>query len=238
MPAGAPRSLYCGTGLRLPRFDRLREGSSRHGLARTIEASRGHKIIVYEPRVTSFKGRELSANAATAIQPPGDDEPTFGAIWFERGSQDDLQRQVRRDRGNGSHALEVPARTRRRWRRRSARSWSASCRSRIAPGRSTASTRVSRPRRRRPPRRRRSGTTPRKFSFRPSPPCCSSIRGSRKPGPLPTRTSLVWSTRTSSSRTTAEERTTTWPTAPTGTSRRIPWDRGRSSRILPLTSRR
>ena len=52
------------------------------GWPRTIETSRGHNIIVYEPRVASFKGNTLTADAAAAIQPPGDGEPTFGAIWF------------------------------------------------------------------------------------------------------------------------------------------------------------
>jgi hypothetical protein len=57
-------------------------GPPETGWPRVIEASRGHSIVVYEPRVTSFKGRVLTANAATSIQPPGDEEPTFGVIWF------------------------------------------------------------------------------------------------------------------------------------------------------------
>jgi hypothetical protein len=52
------------------------------GWPRILEASRGHSVVVYEPRVTSFQGRELKCNAAASIQPPDDAEPTFGAIWF------------------------------------------------------------------------------------------------------------------------------------------------------------
>src|SRR5688572_1866369 len=53
------------------------------GWPRIIETSRGHSIVVYEPRVASFKGNSITGDAAASIQPPGDGEPTFGAIWFQ-----------------------------------------------------------------------------------------------------------------------------------------------------------
>ena len=59
-----------------------RADDSDTGWPRTIEASRGHNVIVYEPRIASFKGNTLTGDAAAALQPPGDGEPTFGAIWF------------------------------------------------------------------------------------------------------------------------------------------------------------
>ena len=57
--------------------------SSDTGWPRAIKASGGHSVIVYEPRVASFKGNTLTGDAAAAIQPPGEGEPTFGAIWFD-----------------------------------------------------------------------------------------------------------------------------------------------------------
>lgn len=61
---------------------RVQAHPAETGWPRLLETSRGHSIVVYEPRVTSFEGRVLTASAAASIQPPGDGEPTFGAIWF------------------------------------------------------------------------------------------------------------------------------------------------------------
>jgi uncharacterized membrane protein YgcG len=52
-------------------------------------------ITVYQPQVTKFDGNKLTARAAVSVIPPGQTDPTFGAIWMEsRVSTDRVARTV------------------------------------------------------------------------------------------------------------------------------------------------
>jgi hypothetical protein len=56
---------------------------SETGWPRTIKSPKGRQITIYEPRVDSFKGKELEGHAAASIEPADEGgEPVFGAFWF------------------------------------------------------------------------------------------------------------------------------------------------------------
>jgi hypothetical protein len=56
---------------------------SETGWPRTIKTPKGRQVTIYEPRVDSFKGKELEGHAAAAIEPVDKGgEPVFGAFWF------------------------------------------------------------------------------------------------------------------------------------------------------------
>ena len=40
-------------------------------------------LVMYEPQVEKLEGDKLTARAAVAVTPTGEEEPTFGAVWFE-----------------------------------------------------------------------------------------------------------------------------------------------------------
>ena len=52
-------------------------------------------ITVYQPQMTNFDGNKLTARAAVSVVPPGQQDPTFGALWMEsRVSTDRVARTV------------------------------------------------------------------------------------------------------------------------------------------------
>jgi hypothetical protein len=57
--------------------------------------SPGGQITIYQPQLTSFDGNSIKARAAVSVVAPGQQEPTFGAIWMEsRVSTDRVARTV------------------------------------------------------------------------------------------------------------------------------------------------
>jgi uncharacterized membrane protein YgcG len=53
------------------------------------------QITIYQPQLTNFDGDKLTARAAVSVIPPGQQDPTFGAIWMEsRVSTDRVARTV------------------------------------------------------------------------------------------------------------------------------------------------
>src|SRR5262245_809033 len=70
-------------GLRPTAAPAASSGAEETGWPRVLKTSKGRKVTIYEPRVDSFKGKELEAHAAASIS-PGDEggEPIFGAFRF------------------------------------------------------------------------------------------------------------------------------------------------------------
>jgi hypothetical protein len=68
------------------------QSSSRWPLR--LEAPEG-LITIYQPQLTSFDGNQLKARAAVSVLAPGQQDPTFGALWMEsRVSTDRVARTV------------------------------------------------------------------------------------------------------------------------------------------------
>jgi len=40
-------------------------------------------VVMYQPQLEKLEGNLLSARAAVAVTPTGEEEPTFGAVWFD-----------------------------------------------------------------------------------------------------------------------------------------------------------
>jgi hypothetical protein len=79
-PAGAPQGATLGSA------------SSQWPLH--LDTSSG-QTTVYQPQLTSFDGDKLTARAAVSVIPPGQTDPTFGAIWMEsRVATDRVARTV------------------------------------------------------------------------------------------------------------------------------------------------
>jgi hypothetical protein len=70
-------------GLRPTAAPAANSDTEETGWPRVLKTSKGRKVTIYEPRVDSFKGKELEAHAAASISPADEGgEPIFGAFWF------------------------------------------------------------------------------------------------------------------------------------------------------------
>ena len=76
-------SLLCILALGFSASSARSADSEETGWPRVLKTSKGRRVTVYEPRVDSFKGKELEAHAAASIAPADEGgEPVYGAFWF------------------------------------------------------------------------------------------------------------------------------------------------------------
>jgi len=43
----------------------------------------GYLVVIYQPQLETFEGDNLTGRTAVSVVPPGQNEPVFGAVWFD-----------------------------------------------------------------------------------------------------------------------------------------------------------